>query len=172
MKHGVAVDDELASNDAAPQPLRGSHVRTALATIVTASAAPYGYTVALWSTGALLIHYHGIPRPGEVFLFIAGALLGFGIVGAAAHGALRTEEPLRIGQGHIVTGLLHWFAVGLAVGMVALIAPHTGVIAWTLGSFIATSLYLVGASLQLALATQRRSGGPSLPATGYGSRVR
>jgi hypothetical protein len=132
--------------------VRSSHLRTAMATIATASAAPYGYTVSLWSTGALLIHYHGIPRPGEVFLFVAGALLGFAIVGAAAHGALRDEEPLRIGQGHIVTGLLHWFAVGLAVGTVALLAPHTGIIGWMFGSFIATALYLTAASVQLALA--------------------
>ncbi|MGH2920196.1 MAG: hypothetical protein ACRDLS_16620 [Solirubrobacteraceae bacterium] len=162
MKPPAATVDRAGT---APELLRGGHLRTAMATIATASAAPYGFTISLWSTGALLIHYHGIPRPGEVFLFVAGALVGFGVVGAAAHGALRTEGPLRVGQGHIVTGLLHWFAVGLAVGTVALVAPLTGVIAWLLGSFIATSLYLTAASLQLAIATQSRdpgrSGGPA-----------
>lgn len=169
MKRPVVADRELVSADAAPQLWRGGHWRTALASIVTASAAPYGYTVSLWSSGALLIHYHGIPRPGEVFLFMVGALLGYGIVAAAAHGALRSEGPLRVGQGHIVTGLLHWFAVGLAVGAVALLAPLSGVMAWALGSFIATSLYLVAASLQLALATQSHDPGrtgPPPPVTG------
>lgn len=127
-----------------------------MGTIATATAAPYGYTVSLWSAGAMLTHYHGIPRPGEVFLFIAGALLGYAVVGGAAFGALRDERPLRVGQAHIVTGLLNWLAVGLAVGAVTLVAPHTGTLAWPLGSFIATSLYLVAASVQLALATQRR----------------
>lgn len=136
--------------------MKPAHLRTAMATIATASAAPYGYTVSLWSAGALLTHYHGIPRPGEVFLFIAGAVLGYAVVGAAAYGALRDEGPLRVGQGHIVTGLLHWFAAGLAVGTVTLVAPYTGTIAWALGSFIATSLYLIAAGVQLALATQGR----------------
>jgi hypothetical protein len=150
----------------------GSHLRTAMATIATASATPYGYTVSLWSSGALLIHYHGIPRPGEVFLFVAGALMGFAVIGAVGHGALRRDEPFRAGPGHIVGGLLNWFAVGIAVGTVALVAPVTGVVAWMLGSFIATSLYLMGASIQLALATRgrARASGPWPP--GYESDAR
>jgi len=143
----------------APQLVRAGHLRMAMATIATASAAPYGYTVSLWSTGALVINYHGFPDPGEVLLFVAGALLGFAIIGAVAHGALRIGGPLRAGPAHIVTGLLHWFAVGLAVGVVAIIAPHVGVAAWALGSFAATALYLLAASLQLAVATNGRHPG-------------
>ncbi len=129
--------------------------RAALGTIVSASAAPYGYTISLWSSGALLIHLHGAPTVGEIFLFLTGALLGFALVGSFAHGALRTTMPLSPGQGHVLTGLLHWFSVGLAVGSVALVAEVPSWIAWILGSLIATSVYLLAASLQLALVTAR-----------------
>lgn len=127
--------------------------RAALGTIVSASAAPYGYTVSLWSSGALLIHFHGVPTVGEIFLFLTGALLGFALVGSFAHGALRTTLPLSPGQGHVLTGLLHWFSVGLAVGSVALVAEVPSWIAWLLGSLIATGVYLLTASLQLAFVT-------------------
>jgi len=135
------------------------HFRAALGTIVSASATPYGYTISLWSSGALLVHFHGSPSVGEVFLFLTGALLGFGLVGAFAHGALRTRVPLSPGSGHVVGGLLNWFAVGAAVGSVALVAELPGWAAWLLGALIATSVYLVGASLQLALVTARADRG-------------
>lgn len=144
----------------------GDEFRASLGTVVSASAAPYGYTISLWSSGALLIHYHGFPKVGDVFLFLTGALLGFALVGAFAHGALRTRVPITPGRGHVLTGLLHWFATGLAVGSVALVATVPGWIAWSLGSLIATSVYLVGASVQLAVVTamRRARGAPLMPA--------
>lgn len=131
--------------------------RAALGTIVSASAAPYGYTISLWSSGALLVRLHGLPTVAEIFLFLTGALVGFAVVGSLAHGALRTTMPLSPGQGHVLTGLLHWFSVGLAVGSVALVAEVPGWIAWPLGSVIATSVYLLASSLQLAAVTARAS---------------
>ncbi len=127
--------------------------RAALGTIVSASAAPYGYTITLWSSGALLTHFHGIPTVVEIFLFLTGALLGFAVVGSFAHGALRTAVPMSPGQGHVLAGLLHWFSAGLAVGSVAIVAEVPSWVAWPAGSMIATSVYLLAASLQLALVT-------------------
>jgi hypothetical protein len=45
----------------------------ALGETVTSSAAPYGYTLTVWASGAVLIRSHGTPSVGEVFLFVAGA---------------------------------------------------------------------------------------------------
>jgi hypothetical protein len=41
-------------------------LRRAFATTVSASAAPYGYTLTVWSSGALLIHFRGSPAVGRV----------------------------------------------------------------------------------------------------------
>lgn len=127
----------------------------ALATIVSASAAPYGYTVSLWSSGALLMHFRGAPGTGEVFLFAAGALCGFSLVGLIAHPSLRTSSPMAPGLQPVVAGALHWFAVGIAVGSAGVIAHLDTPVAWLLGSFAATSLYLLGAGLQLAVVRSR-----------------
>lgn len=145
------------------QPTDSEHFRAALGTIVVGSALPYGYTVSIWSSGALLIHGEGFPGVVEVFLFFSGALLGFAAVGSFAHGVLRTRAPMVPSSGHVLVGLLHWFSVGLAIGSVALIAEIPGGIAWPLGSFVATTLYLLGASVQLAVVTARATRVPAQP---------
>lgn len=131
-------------------------LRAALGTIVAASAAPYGYTVTLWSSGAVLLRSHGTPHVAEVFAFVADALTGFGLMAVLARGALAQMESLDAPADRVWTGALHWLAVGVAVGAVALLAEVHGWEAWPLGSFAATVLYIVAASLQLAVVAARR----------------
>jgi hypothetical protein len=129
----------------------------AAGTIVASSATPYGYTVSLWSTGALLLHSHSTPAAWEVFLFAAGAVLGFTLIGLVAHGRMWAASTLPHGPETILAGLLHWFAVGAAVGAAALVSLIPGWVAWPLASLLATLLYLLGASAQLALVASRSS---------------
>jgi hypothetical protein len=56
----------------------------------------------------------------------------------------------------LVAGILHWFAVGAAVGAAALVALIPGWVAWPLASLSATLMYLIGASAQLALVASRK----------------
>jgi hypothetical protein len=131
-------------------------MRKALATIVAASAAPYGYTVTLWSSGAVLMASHGTPRVAEVFAFLAGALAGFGVMALAAHGAVGRAELLDDAADRVLAGTLHVLAVGSSVGAVALLAEIQSWAAWPLSAFAATALYLLVASLQLAAVAGRR----------------
>jgi hypothetical protein len=125
--------------------------RSGMRTIVSASAAPYGYTITVWSSGAVLIHAHGTPTVGDVFLFLAGALLGFGFVGLLAQGPLSTAGAIDRRHDRVLAGMLDWAAVGAAVGSVALLAQiHSGV-AWPLGAFSATVIFLVVSAIQLAV---------------------
>jgi hypothetical protein len=48
-----------------------SNAGIAIGRIASASATPYGYTVSLWSSGALLIHFRGTPNVGDIYLFAA-----------------------------------------------------------------------------------------------------
>ncbi|HEX4719922.1 MAG TPA: hypothetical protein VH300_15460 [Thermoleophilaceae bacterium] len=147
-------------HDKAPPSGLRSTLRPAFGTMVAASAAPYGYTVSVWSTGGLLMHYHGTPRTHDVFAFAAGALAGFALLGVLAHGAISHGDQLDHGPDRVLTGMLHWFAVGAAIGAAALLAELHGWAAWPLASFAATAVYLLGASLQLAVVaarTQRRT---------------
>jgi hypothetical protein len=132
-------------------------LRAALGTMVAASAAPYGYTVTLWSSGAIVIRSHGLPHVAEVFAFAAGALFGFGLMGLLARGALTSMEPLGDPADRVLAGALHWLAVGTAVGVAALLAEIPGWEVWPLCAFAATALYILIASFQLAVVAARRN---------------
>jgi hypothetical protein len=134
----------------------------ALGSMVSARTAPYGYTVSLWGSGALPIHSHSFPDVGEIFLFAAGALGGYTLVGLIAHAELHPTPPA-VGPERVIAGALNWFAVGA----VALLARIPGSVARQLGPFAATTLYLLGAAVELALVaihpsfpTRRSTGQP------------
>lgn len=130
-------------------------LHAALGTIVVASAAPYGYTISIWSTGAVVSRSHGAPRVAEVFAFLVGAVAGFGVMGMLARGALTGSQSLENAPDRVLAGALHWLAVGTAVGASALIAQIHGWEVWALGSFAATSIYILGSSAELALVSAR-----------------
>jgi quercetin dioxygenase-like cupin family protein len=88
----------------------------ALGTIVAASAAPYGSTVSIRSSGAVLMRLHGTPSVAEVFAFVAGALTGFSVLALLAHGTLTRTESLDEASARVLAGALHWLAIGAAVG--------------------------------------------------------
>jgi len=149
------------------QPRRGSIGRlrslpAALSETVTASAAPYGYTLTIWGSGAVLIRSHGTPSVGEVFVFITGALIGFDFLGLVSSGALERRESLGRRRDRVLAAALDWSAVGAAVGAVALLAEVRGWVPWLVGPLVATLAYILTAALQLALVTAgHRSEAPS-----------
>jgi hypothetical protein len=65
--------------------LRGEY-REHLRTAVGSSAAPYGYTLATWTTGAVLTHAYGVPATTDALLFMTGAILAFALLGVVAFG--------------------------------------------------------------------------------------
>jgi hypothetical protein len=126
----------------------------ALGAMMSSSAAPYGYTLSVWSAGAVLISARSFPSIGEVFLFAAGALGAFNLL-AVVSTRLGATRAMGLGRERVITGALHWFGVGIALGAVALIAQIPSWVAWPLGSFAATTLYLLAATLQLAVVVRR-----------------
>jgi hypothetical protein len=45
---------------------------------VRAAALPHGYAIVTWTSGGVLIHTHGLPDLLAAYLFLAGAVTGFG----------------------------------------------------------------------------------------------
>lgn len=134
---------------------RRTHVRygwrSSLATIIPATAAPYGYTLAIWSCGAVLLRSHGTPSFADTLLFVAGAIAGFNLLGLLAIGVLGHARPIDRRQDRVVAGVLDWVALGAVVAAVFAISGIPGWAPWLLGPFTATVLYLLIASLQLAV---------------------
>lgn len=125
----------------------------ALRATIAASAGPYGYTLTIWTSGAVLAHARGIPSSVDALLFLFGAVVAYALVGALAISRFRGHvlpEPSHA----VVWGGLHIFSVGAAIGAATLVAHVSQTAAaWPVGGFVSTALYLLGSALQLVLAT-------------------
>ena len=97
--------------------------------------------------------FRGIPTAWEALLFLAGAVLGFGVTAALAYG--RPSEILASREHGTVRlwGGFHLVSVGLAIGGAALVtATVKDPVAWMIVGFVATFVYLVVIAGQFALA--------------------
>ncbi|WP_199044084.1 hypothetical protein [Glycomyces salinus] len=131
--------------------------RRHLRAVVANSAAPYGYTLTIWTTGAITTHAAGtFPSTTEALLLLTGAVMGFGVVGAFASGGINGVLSPR-GRGAVrVWGGIHLPSVGLSIGLVTgLTHLVSGVMVWPLVGFASTSIYLLAIAGQFWLATQR-----------------
>lgn len=131
--------------------------RRHLRAVVANSAAPYGYTLTIWTTGAITTHAAGtFPSTAEALLLLTGAVMGFGVVGAFASGGINGVLSPR-GRGAVrVWGGIHLPSVGLSIGLVTgLTHLVRGMLVWPLVGFASTSVYLLTIAGQFWLATQR-----------------
>lgn len=133
-------------------------LRRSFATMLAASAAPYGYTLTVWSAGALLIHFRHLPGVWEIFLFLAGAIGAFVALSLVGRDTIEQARTLDRGRTRVLAGVLDIFGVGAAAGAAALLAMIPGWTAWPLASFVATVVYMLAASVQLALTEQSERG--------------
>jgi hypothetical protein len=127
--------------------------REHLQAAIAASAAPYGYTLTIWTSGAITTHAEGLPTPVEALLFLAGAVAGFALVGAFAHGgAARILRPA--GESSVrLWGGFHIPSVGLAIAGSSLVGSiFNGPVTWPLVGFLATAIYLLVIAAQFTLA--------------------
>jgi hypothetical protein len=133
----------------------GTYRRCLLAT-VRGSAAAYGYTLSVWTSGAALIHEHGQPSMLDIVLFLVGAVGAFALVALLALGGAR-ELPHSLPEGALVlAGTMHVISAGAALGAAILIAiAVNGDAAWPLASFSLTGLYLTVTAGEVAFMTAR-----------------
>lgn len=129
------------------------HYRERLRATVGSSAAPYGYTLATWTSGAVLAHARGIPDALVALAFMAGAVLGFAFVGALAFGRVTGRLDRGSGEAYPVWGSFHFFSVGAAIGVAALVVRYVeDFVAWPLTAFLYTITYLLIAAAESAIA--------------------
>ncbi|MBA3610593.1 MAG: hypothetical protein H0W54_04135 [Rubrobacter sp.] len=133
---------------------RGYYGRN-LRTAIGVSGGPYGYTLATWTTGSVLINYNGIPSTLDALMFMAGAVTAFALVGTIAFGGVSArfkEEP----RESALWGNFHFLSVGLSIGAAALLAHYLhGRFAWPLISFVSTIAYLLALGVELTAADER-----------------
>ncbi len=127
-----------------PKNMTRSRYRRSLRAAVGASAAPYGFTLSTWTTGAVLTHTQGIPNTLDALLFLAGAVLGFAVVGGIAFGGVTKRLEREAEEPRPLWTSLHFPSVALALGAASLVAwALRGEAAWIVGPFCATVAYLL-----------------------------
>jgi hypothetical protein len=124
----------------------------ALGTIVHSAAVPYGITLTVWGSGALVMHFRGPPRVFEVFLFVLGGVVGYALATMPAIGVTRTRQPSVPGSHLVLAGMLHPLAIGAALGSVTLVAMIQGWVAWPLGGLCGIAVYLLLVGVEYAFA--------------------
>jgi hypothetical protein len=68
----------------------------AVTTVVESIALPYGYTLAVWSSGMLAVRTYGVKHFWEIFLFVLGAVLGFLVFEIPVMTAVEDDYAVRI----------------------------------------------------------------------------
>ena len=139
-----------------------NHYRQRLRITLGSSAAPYGYTLATWTTGAVLTHAHGIPDALAALTFMFGAVLGFAFVGALAFGGVTRHLDRDHSETPLVWGSFHFLSVAVAIGAAMLVTylVESFFLAWPLGGFLSTATYLLvaGAESTIAYEWEHRGG--------------
>jgi hypothetical protein len=124
-----------------------------LQTSVRNNASAYGYSVTITTTFAVSQALVGSPTVGQIFLFLFGAVVAFGVVELLATRGF--TERMRVEPGDVIAfgGMFSFVSCGLALGVAALGAELIGSgLAWPVTSFAATVVLLVLSGVELAVA--------------------
>ena len=139
-----------------PAPFR-VYVR-GLATSITSNVPAYGYTILITSAVLAIAADHHAPHVVDAFLYLLGATLGFGLVGALAALAFEEEQmeehsPLTVVLGSAMSIVSVGSGFGLAVAVASALG---GWIVWLLTPFAATVTYVLVLAAELAVAAALR----------------
>lgn len=115
--------------------------RDLLRTILMQESRAYGFTIAFWGSGALLIGSFGVPSIGGVLAYGSGAVIGFGVISLIAfERALGNVESSQ--QDYLVLSMVHYLA---ALAPILLTYLYVGII----GIGLMESFFLSGLSVSI-----------------------
>ncbi len=113
----------------------------------------FGYSVMITASFGVLASRHPSPIPGDIFLFLAGAIAAFlviEIVVSKGFSKAPTGEPARV----VALGsALSLGSVAASVGAAAVLGSLLGEwLSWLVGGFTASGVYVVLSGMEIALA--------------------
>lgn len=123
-------------------------------TLVEESRA-YGFTIAFWGSGAMLIAENGLPSLMEALSYGGGAVVGFGLLTLIAYRrALGTpeyeESPV------MILGMVHYIGALLPIALAAYFARLVSPWSFILAGFSASVAYNLGMLAEEALSEKAR----------------
>jgi hypothetical protein len=119
------------------------------------NTAAYGYSIAAGGTIAAITNVDGAPTIADIFVFIAGTAAGFALVNVVSTSGFRakmpSEPPVVVALGTTFSVISISVAVVSALGIAYAI---TDWLAWGVGAFTFTLVYLLLLGLELGLAAR------------------
>jgi len=115
-------------------------IRSTLPNVARQLVVPQGFTLSITGVFAILLEHRPHPGPAAIWLFVAGAALGFSIV-VRASGAQRSDSAIQPASGYQLFNLSP-VAVVPAVSLIVWWIPLRPV-AYALGGLAASSGYLL-----------------------------
>jgi hypothetical protein len=113
----------------------------AIGRVTSILSIPYGYTVSLWSAGALTVTRLGSPSALDVLLFAVGAVTAFVALAGVGRPHLDAEVPMRVPS----VVVLNLFPILAA--LVVMVIPSGSMprsLGYLANSFLATATYILG----------------------------
>ena len=134
----------------------GRHYVHGLRAAIRFNAQAFAFSIMITSTFGVVSAYEGAPTLGEVYAFMAGAVLGFVAVLAAATGgfgrAATDAEPTTV---ILVAAALSLGSTATGLGAATLLAwLLPGLAAWGLAPFAASAAFLMVLGLEFGLAEE------------------
>lgn len=84
----------------------------------------YGFTIAFWGSGAMLIKANDLPTVELALLYGLGAVVGFGVLALAAFGRSNKEVEAK-DSGYLVLGMVHYLAALVPIYLTYLITSSS-----------------------------------------------
>lgn len=102
----------------------------------------YGFTIAFWGSGAMLIKAHGLPGLETALAYGIGAVLGFGILSLAAFGRAYREVEYKTPT-YAVLGMIHYIAALLPIYLTYLIlaGPFSEIVEFVVSGFAVSTTF-------------------------------
>jgi hypothetical protein len=135
------------TDEGAGAPVPPTFVHT-LSRVVEFVDLPFGYTLSIWSAGALAVHRYGTPQVAEVFLFIGGAVGAYLVLLGISRRQIVGGIAVRVQLAALpnVLSLVSATVATLVTGAIS-VAP----LGYLVAGFTATFVYLVALALQITL---------------------
>jgi len=123
--------------------------RNYLQSLLAGESRAYGFTIAFWGSGAMLINTHGVPGLTLALMYGLGAITGFGVLAVAAFGQSVKEVEYE-NPGYIVLGMVHYLAALIPVYLSYLInsGPFTASLDFFLCGMAVSTVYNILAVLE------------------------
>lgn len=111
-----------------------------LKSIIIGESRAYGFTIAFWGSGALLIGEFGVPSPELVFLYASGAIIGFGLVTMIAFSSV-LKETEKADSGYLALSMIHYLAALGPLGITYLLTSLDASLAFLISGASVSVLY-------------------------------